>query len=156
MPNKTHGHTTGKRGSTVRSLTYNSWRSMKERCYMKSNTSYKKYGAKGIVVCDRWLDFGNFLEDMGERPEGCVLARNNDSGNYEPGNVSWKTLEQNSSEKKSAVGSRCGNSRFKEEDIARIRRLYVEGKGARELGRTYNVSHSTILAIVKYKTWTHV
>lgn len=156
MSNKTHGHTIGKRGFTVRSLTYNSWRSMKERCYMKSNISYKNYGAKGVTVCDRWLTFANFLEDMGERPEGCVLSRNNDSGNYEPGNVSWKTLEKNSSEKNPAVGSRCGNAKVNEKDIVVIRELYSTGISARKLGQKYGVNHTTILAIVKYKTWTHV
>jgi hypothetical protein len=34
---------------------------MKARCYKKSKTDYKWYGAKGIIVCEEWLsDFMNF------------------------------------------------------------------------------------------------
>jgi hypothetical protein len=52
---------------------------------------YPYYGGKGITVCDRWLSFENFLEDMGERPAGTTLGRFGDIGNYEPGNVAWQT-----------------------------------------------------------------
>lgn len=48
---------------------------------------YEAYGAKGIRVCDRSLDFRNLLADMGLRPEGKTLGRILDRGNYEPGNV---------------------------------------------------------------------
>ncbi len=144
MTFKLHGHTAGRRGETVRSLTYNSWRSMRERCYLKSNISYKRYGAKGTTVCERWQSFAYFLEDMGERPEGCVLARKGDKGNYEPGNVVWKTLEENSSEKISAVGSKCGSSKLTENQVLEIRELNAKGLGLRELGRIFYVKHKTI------------
>lgn len=29
---------------------------MKGRCYCKTHTSYIKYGAKGITVCQEWMD----------------------------------------------------------------------------------------------------
>ena len=77
---------------------------MYDRCFLKSNSSYKNYGGKGVTVCDRWRCFKLFLEDMGERPDGYVLSRFEDKGNYEPGNVTWKRLEENSSEKTHAVG----------------------------------------------------
>ena len=157
MPRKTHGHTPGKRGDTQRSLTYNSWRSMRERCYLKSNASYKRYGAKGVTVCPAWKDsFEAFLRDMGERPEGHVLSRKNDRGNYEPSNVVWKTLEENSAEKKSARGVDVGSAKFTEEQILEIRKLAKEGYGMRKLGRMYNTYHTTISSIVNKKTWTHI
>lgn len=40
------------------------WRAMIERCYNPKNTSYRSYGAKGISVCNRWLCFEYFLEDI--------------------------------------------------------------------------------------------
>ena len=49
------------------------WRGMVKRCYYEKHPQYKNYGGRGIKVCDRWLGvdgFDNFLEDMGERPEG--------------------------------------------------------------------------------------
>lgn len=58
------------------SPTYNTWLSMKERCTNKNSPSYPRYGGEGVKVCDRWLNsFENFLEDMGERPEGTTLNR---------------------------------------------------------------------------------
>jgi hypothetical protein len=48
---------------------YNSWRGMKNRCYTTSSISYKDYGGRGIIVCERWRNsFKNFLEDMGYKP----------------------------------------------------------------------------------------
>ena len=84
-----------------RTPTHTVWRTMKERCNPKCKAyynprSYKYYGAKGIKVCERWMEFKNFLDDMGEKPEGKQLDRINGNGNYEPGNCRWVTpLENN-------------------------------------------------------------
>ena len=93
---------------------------------------------------------------MGERPDGCVLSRFEDKGNYKPGNVSWKLLEENSSEKIPAVGSRAGNSKLTEAQVLEIRNFGSKGYGMRELGRIFNVDHKTISAIIKRKTWSHI
>ncbi len=77
------------------SPTYNIWRGMKKRCHNITDRSYFRYGARGISVCDRWLNsFAAFLEDMGERPIGRSIERRNNCGNYEPNNCYWATLEQ--------------------------------------------------------------
>ena len=39
---------------------YNLWMGIKQRCYNKNNSSYKYYGAKGIKLCEEWLDVKNF------------------------------------------------------------------------------------------------
>ena len=40
---------------------YTIWIGMKGRCYNENNTAYKYYGAKGVTVCDEWLnDFARF------------------------------------------------------------------------------------------------
>ena len=156
MPHKTHGHCVGKRGYAQRSPTYNSWRAMRERCFSKTNINYKNYGAKGVTVCQQWESFECFLEDMGERPDGHVLSRFKDEGNYEPGNVSWKLLEDNASEKKHAVGSIVGISKLTEDQVLKIRELKEKGYGIRELSRIYEVDHKTISAIIKKKTWKHI
>lgn len=70
--------------------TYKSWTSMKARCYGKYSIEYERYGGRGIEVCDRWKNsFEEFLEDMGERPDGYSLERKNPNGNYEPSNCCW-------------------------------------------------------------------
>lgn len=69
---------------------------MRRRCHDTSFIGHKNYGRRGIDVCTRWLDFENFLEDMGECPTGKSLDRINTNGNYEPSNCRWATrAEQN-------------------------------------------------------------
>jgi hypothetical protein len=81
--------------------TYNSWRAMKDRCYGIAHKEYKRYGALGIIVCDRWRDsYQNFLDDMGERPENYSLDRINPYGNYEPENCRWATHKEQANNKK--------------------------------------------------------
>ena len=84
------------------SPTYRSWMSMKTRCLNPTPKYFQRYGGRGITVCLRWMDFKNFLADMGERPEGTTLDRYpNNNGNYEPGNCRWATKsEQNGNRRK--------------------------------------------------------
>jgi len=76
--------------------TYMSWQAMKARCSNTNTSYYKDYGGRGIAVCAEWSnDFGQFLKDMGERPEGRTLDRIDNDKGYEPGNCRWATnLEQ--------------------------------------------------------------
>jgi len=63
---------------------------MKMRCNNPNDEHYPDYGARGIRVCDRWVnDFKAFVADMGERPEGLTLDRIDVDGNYEPSNCRW-------------------------------------------------------------------
>jgi hypothetical protein len=102
--NKTkHGHTAG--GKVSRE--WNSWKSMRERCYVSSNIDFHNYGGCGVVVCDRWLGdkgFENFIADMGPRPKGTSLDRYpNPKGNYQPGNCRWATPKQQNRNKRGTV-----------------------------------------------------
>lgn len=78
---------------------YRSWQAMKARCTNHNYINYKDYGARGISVCQKWIDsFEDFLEDVGPRPTPKhTLDRIEVNGNYEPGNCRWATSkEQNS------------------------------------------------------------
>lgn len=79
---------------------YDTWRGMKKRCYLKSNQNYKWYGARGITVCDEWLNPDNFYNwaMANGYNDNLTIDRIDVNGNYEPNNCRWvdiKTQQNN-------------------------------------------------------------
>jgi hypothetical protein len=75
---------------------YRSWVSMNGRCSNPADSSYPRYGGRGITVGQQWQDsYPSFLRDMGRRPSlAHTLDRIDVNGNYEPGNCRWSTPQQ--------------------------------------------------------------
>lgn len=95
--NRTHG-----RGSrSQKDPLYTKWSGMKRRCLNKNDKSYKRYGGAGVTVCEKWLKFEGFLEDMesGFR-DGLSIDRIDNSKGYSKENCRWIELSQQSRNRK--------------------------------------------------------
>lgn len=123
--------------------TYNSWKTMIQRCTNPKVHNYQYWGGRGITVCERWKDFENFLEDMGVRPSGTTLDRINTDGNYEPGNCRWATDVQQ------ARGR--SNAKLTEADVVRIRE--ISGRTQASIAEEFGVHQSTVSDIRSGRRW---
>jgi hypothetical protein len=83
-----------KHGQANKTKTYKTWKLMRSRCYTKTADNYKWYGGEGITVCERWSDYTNFLNDMGERPIGKTIDRIDTKQGYFKENCRWATPKE--------------------------------------------------------------
>lgn len=92
---------TRKHGESMTKL-YKVWRHMIERCTQPTCKEYKRYGARGIYVCDEWLtDYFKFKSDVGSGyAPGLEFDRPNNNDGYHKGNFRWTTHKVNNNNKR--------------------------------------------------------
>jgi DNA-binding CsgD family transcriptional regulator len=132
-----------------RKPTYHIWRGMVRRCFSPLCAEYRFYGAKGVKVCDRWLHFPHFIEDMGLRPSGLSIDRIDPTGDYQPGNCRWATLYQQATEnRRKRPVAVSGFSNLSNRQLQTATLLH-RGLPAREIAVALGVSHQTARSYVK-------
>lgn len=83
--------------------TYISWYEMMRRCSDPTEQQFADYGGRGITVCDRWLTFTNFREDMGDRPAGLTLEREDNEAGYDLDNCRWATRAEQQRNRRNTI-----------------------------------------------------
>ena len=99
------------------------WSDMVGRCTNPKHHSFKNYGGRGINVCARWLTFQNFLKDMSPRPEGYMLDREDNEGNYSPDNCRWATRKEQNSNRRNCIYVDCDGERVTLKEYCRRKGL---------------------------------
>jgi hypothetical protein len=90
---------------------------MIRRCTIPTDKDYPRYGGVGVSVCPEWLDYNQFVADMGE-PEGDeTLDRIDTYGNYEPYNCRW-----------AGVKTQCRNLRIRANSKTGVIGVSIAGK----------------------------
>lgn len=126
---------------------YNMWAKMKDRCCNEKNKSFKDYGGRGIVVCERWRDsFKSFIADMGERPTiKHEIDRIDNDGNYQPGNCRW-VLRLENARNKSTNKLNCT-------DVSAIKKALIAGEKQTDLARQFGVTKYAIHDVSRNRSW---
>ena len=79
---------------------YGVWCGIRKRCLLPSNAAYKNYGGRGITLYEEWIEspvaFISYVEkELGDKPSPeHSLDREDNDGNYEPGNLRWATRQE--------------------------------------------------------------
>ena len=88
------------------------------RCYDKTHHKYYNYGARGIDVCDEWLDhesgitnFYNWSIENGYE-EGLQLDRFDNELGYSPENCRWVTIAVNNFNRRGTKGYQKRGNRW--------------------------------------------
>jgi hypothetical protein len=117
------------------------------RCGNSNHKHFKNYGARGISVCESWRLFENFQRDMGQRPEGGMLDRKNNEGDYEPDNCRWATRKEQNSNRRNCIYVDCDGERVTLREYCRRKSIPYQPVHRRIKTRNWPVDLALTVAI---------
>ena len=88
---------------------YKVWQSMKERCYNQNHQAFKRYGGRGILMCDDWKNVVVFIKwalNNGWK-EGLEIDRVDNNKGYYPENCRCVTRKVNSRNRNCVIKLIC-------------------------------------------------
>lgn len=123
---------------------------MISRCYNNNSKDYKKYGAKGIKVCDKWrYSFESFYHWALENnyQENLSIDRIDNSGNYTPENCRWAD---------SKTQMRNRNNVTKLEKIVSIKKLLKMNFTQNDIAEFTNTTYGIVKGVKTGSRWADV
>lgn len=105
---------------------YDIWRGMFRTC--KRN--------KNIIICERWYDIKNFIDDVGNRPsKNYILGRINIDDNFNPSTCRWLT-------KKEQANNKINNNRINIDGQLKTIQEWSEISGTKYSSIHYRLTYS--------------
>lgn|SRR5574343_88213 len=118
---------------------------MWSRCINPNDTSYPRYGADGVTVCETWKSFEQFCKDMGAKPSPKhSIDRIDNSLGYSPENCRWATAKQQSRNRRNVIDQNLANT---------IKELFKLGKSNKEISALMAIRYETVWRITAGYAW---
>jgi hypothetical protein len=80
---------------------YKTWSNMKQRCNNPKSHDYKRYGGRGIKICEEWNDY--LIFEVWALSNGyadhLTIDRIDNDDNYNPSNCQWITRVENTNKR---------------------------------------------------------